>query len=251
MRAVVAGSLRPAKAAEGRRRRVLLPRPIEPPHSDRAGEYRENAPSAERYVLTWAPADASRVVGKKRFPWNRCPGPHCGVGARAGRAMTFLAFRKPLVLGGARTVVTIVVLVALYWLLPFDHRPESRVIGELLAGLLLLFLIVLRQVRVIARHDYPGVRAIEALAFTIPLYLLLSTTTYYLMARTHPASFNEHLSRMDALYFCVTVFSKSCSARSVRSILSAVKRGQDRRPSHGRQQTDTDRVLDLPPGVTR
>ena len=50
-------------------------------------------------------------------------------------------------------------------------------------------------------------RAIGALATTVPLFLLLFAATYFLMARTTPASFSDHLTRTDALYFTVTTFS--------------------------------------------
>lgn len=50
-------------------------------------------------------------------------------------------------------------------------------------------------------------RAAEALGVTLPLYLLLFATTYYLLERSGADSFSEALSRSDALYFTMTVFS--------------------------------------------
>ncbi|WP_405653791.1 potassium channel family protein [Streptomyces sp. NBC_00019] len=47
----------------------------------------------------------------------------------------------------------------------------------------------------------------RAVGTTLPLYLLLFATTYYLMERSASGSFSEPLSRSDALYFTVTVFS--------------------------------------------
>ena len=41
----------------------------------------------------------------------------------------------------------------------------------------------------------------------IPLYLLLFASTYFLMERASAANFTQPLSRTDALYFSVTVFS--------------------------------------------
>jgi Ion channel len=49
--------------------------------------------------------------------------------------------------------------------------------------------------------------AAEALATTVPLFLLLFASAYYVMARASPASFSHHLTRSDALYFTVTTFS--------------------------------------------
>ena len=41
----------------------------------------------------------------------------------------------------------------------------------------------------------------------LPLYLVLFASTYFVMERTSAASFTEPLTRTDALYFTVTVFS--------------------------------------------
>jgi voltage-gated potassium channel len=63
------------------------------------------------------------------------------------------------------------------------------------------------QVRAIAGSRYPGLRAAEALGLIIPFYLVLFASTYFLMERASAASFTQPLTRTDALYFTVTVFS--------------------------------------------
>ena len=64
------------------------------------------------------------------------------------------------------------------------------------------------QIRAILRSPQPGLRGIEALAVIAPLYLLLFAATYFLMAHADPASFTaDPLTRVDTLYFTVTVFS--------------------------------------------
>jgi voltage-gated potassium channel len=78
----------------------------------------------------------------------------------------------------------------------------------LTAGLLLLAAVTVWQVRAVLRSPRPGVRAIEGVAATAPLFLLLFAVTYYVIARSQPASFNhEGLTRTDTLYFTVTVFT--------------------------------------------
>jgi voltage-gated potassium channel len=77
----------------------------------------------------------------------------------------------------------------------------------LLAGLLVLLAVATWQLRLILRAKYPGVRAAQALAITVPLFLLLFASAYYVMARASPGSFSSHLTRTDALYFTVTTFS--------------------------------------------
>jgi signal transduction histidine kinase len=106
-----------------------------------------------------------------------------------------------------RSLAAAVVLVALYYLLPLD-RLTGVPLGVLLAiGLVVLLAVSAWQVRTIISAKYPAVRAIEALATTVPLFLLLFAAAYFVMAKTSPASFSGHLTRTDAFYFTVTIFS--------------------------------------------
>ena len=115
--------------------------------------------------------------------------------------------RRLIALALLRSLATATVLVALYYLLPLDRIP-SMPLGVLLAiGLVILLSVAAWQVRTIIRARYPTVRAVGALATTVPLFLLLFALTYFLMARTTPDSFSDHLTRTDALYFTVTTFS--------------------------------------------
>jgi voltage-gated potassium channel len=105
-----------------------------------------------------------------------------------------------------RALATAVVLVWLYYVLPLDHIKNVPV--TLAAGLLILVTITVWQLRVISKASYPELRAIDALAATLPLFLLLFASAYFIMARSSPANFSAHsLTRTDALYFTVTVFS--------------------------------------------
>ena len=102
---------------------------------------------------------------------------------------------------------TAAVLVALYYVLPFGRRSDAYLVLELTCGVLLLAGMIGWQVRAILRSDYPGIRATQALAATTPLFLLLFASAYLLMSLDDPATFTEPLSRSDALYFTITVFS--------------------------------------------
>ena len=51
-------------------------------------------------------------------------------------------------------------------------------------------------------------KAVDALAVTAPLFLLLFAAAYFLMAADDPSNFTvETLTRTDSLYFTVTIFS--------------------------------------------
>jgi hypothetical protein len=50
-------------------------------------------------------------------------------------------------------------------------------------------------------------RALEAVVVSLPLLIIIFATTYVVLSRTVPSSFNEHLGKVAALYFTVTVFA--------------------------------------------
>jgi voltage-gated potassium channel len=99
------------------------------------------------------------------------------------------------------------VLVALYYLLPLDRPWDTGTAVRLVIGLLVFTGLTVWQVRAVAGARYPGLRAAEALGFILPLYLLLFASTYFLMQRASAANFTQPLTRTDALYFSVTVFT--------------------------------------------
>jgi voltage-gated potassium channel len=100
-----------------------------------------------------------------------------------------------------------VALVAIYYLLPLNRSSTWVAVTMLAIGLVVLIGLVAFQVRRILRSRYPGLRAVEALATSIPLFLLLFASTYVVMAAISAGNFSEPLTRTDALYFTVTVFS--------------------------------------------
>src|SRR5208283_161957 len=99
------------------------------------------------------------------------------------------------------------VLVVLYYVLPLDRPWDSDTAVRLLIGLLVFAGVMVWGVRSIAGSRYPGVRAAETLGLILPLFLVLFASTYFLMERASAASFTQPLTRTDALYFTVTVFS--------------------------------------------
>jgi hypothetical protein len=109
-------------------------------------------------------------------------------------------------LGLLRALATTTALVTLYYLLPLDHF--KNVPAALVVGLAVLTAVTVWQLRAVATARHPGARAVEALAVTLPLFLLLFAAAYFTMANANPANFNTHpLTRTDTLYFTVTVFS--------------------------------------------
>ncbi|MGW6922997.1 potassium channel family protein [Streptomyces sp. NPDC054950] len=106
-----------------------------------------------------------------------------------------------------RSLLSAALLVTVYYLLPLDSAFTTSTVLGLAAGIVAVALLLSWQIRKISLSQRPELRAMEALGTTLPLYLLLFATTYYLMEQSASDSFSEPLSRSDALYFTVTVFS--------------------------------------------
>jgi voltage-gated potassium channel len=161
-----------------------------------------------------------------------------------------------------RALASTIGLVAIYYLLPLDTTSVRVAVGMLAFGLVALVGLVAFQVRSIIRARHPALRAVGALATSVPLFLLLFAGTYFVLGGISDANFNESLTRTDALYFTVTVFTTvgfgdivatTQGARVVvmgqmvsgiviiglgaRIIVDAVKRGQRRQPAPGSDAT--------------
>ncbi|WP_329000125.1 potassium channel family protein [Kribbella sp. NBC_00709] len=105
-----------------------------------------------------------------------------------------------------RSLAVSVAIVAGYFVLPM--RLDGTVaIAALAGGLAVVGILLARQIFDISRSPYPRIRAIGALATSVPLFLAVFSTTYFLMARAQPANFSEPLSRLDAAYYTVTIFA--------------------------------------------
>ncbi|MFB7864280.1 potassium channel family protein [Streptomyces sp. NPDC056069] len=106
-----------------------------------------------------------------------------------------------------RVVVSVAALVTLYYLLPLDHSSTTATLTMLLIGLAGFVALVSAQVRSILHARHPGLRAVEAMAISIPFFLLLFSASYVALSVLSPGSFRGSLSHTEALYFTVTVFS--------------------------------------------
>ena len=116
--------------------------------------------------------------------------------------------RRVLALSLLRALLYAIVLVALYYFLPFDDEWRFSSGLRIVLGVAFFVAVLIWQIWKVLTSRHPGVRAIEALAVTLPLFLLLFATTYFLMSAHAPGTFSQdHLSRTDALYFTITMFA--------------------------------------------
>jgi voltage-gated potassium channel len=118
--------------------------------------------------------------------------------------------RRRRLLAGAllRALLTAVGLVVLYYLVPVDGT------GRLSGGVRLVLVavgfiaVVAWEMRTVLRSKQPTIRAIEALACTVPLFILLFAGTYFVMSTNDPGNFSQELlTRTDSLYLAVTTFA--------------------------------------------
>lgn len=110
-------------------------------------------------------------------------------------------------LSALRALSVFVVLALLYAFAPFGQKLQAGVLIQLVGMFIVLVLVTVWEFRNVARSSYPEFRAVEAVVVTLPVLLLPYSAAYYVMSREIPASFSEHLSRLDALYFTLTTFS--------------------------------------------
>ncbi|HET6918729.1 MAG TPA: potassium channel family protein [Jiangellaceae bacterium] len=115
--------------------------------------------------------------------------------------------RRLIVAGLFRASLTTVVLVALYYVLPFDEPLQMSAVVRLIVSLIIFSGVVIWQIRSILRSRYPGIRAAVALAVAAPLFLLIFASTYFLMSGGGSGNFSQTMTRTDALYFTVTTFA--------------------------------------------
>jgi voltage-gated potassium channel len=103
-----------------------------------------------------------------------------------------------------RPALTGVALVVVYYTMPLDRDGS---IPALLVGLGALAALVAWQIRAVTMSPSPRMRAIEALATSIPLYIVLFAVSYATTSFWDSQAFTEELDRTDALYFTITTLA--------------------------------------------
>lgn len=129
-------------------------------------------------------------------------------GVRAGQLGTRRERRRILTGMVIRCVGVVALLTGVYALLPFDRIADVPLWLLLPVGILVLTAVAALQMRSVLRSSTPALRAIEALTVTVTLFLLLFASCYAVLSRVDEGSFDlPSMTRTDALYFTVTVFS--------------------------------------------
>ncbi len=118
-----------------------------------------------------------------------------------------LGHRRRLMLGKiVRSALVSAAVIVAYFFLPMSGERGSGSAAWLVGGLAVVSSLMVWQVRDILRSPYPAVTALGGLIVSVPLFLLLFASLYYVMGVQDPGSFSEPLTKLDAVYFSVTVF---------------------------------------------
>lgn len=103
------------------------------------------------------------------------------------------------------TVVTL--LLVAYGFAPLDATPGWGTWLVFAAGLGGFAVLIVWQVHGILNSETPRLRGLQTIAVGLPTLLVLFAAGYVLVSGAWPDSFTEPLSRIDALYFALTVFA--------------------------------------------
>jgi voltage-gated potassium channel len=119
------------------------------------------------------------------------------------------ANRRAFVRALGRTLVSVGGIVFAYYWIPAGDARGTDLAGVifLTLGLAVFAAVFYRQVTRVTRADHPVLRAVEALCSILALFVCLFAFLYYASSVNDAAAFSEPLTRTDALYFTVTVFS--------------------------------------------
>jgi len=115
--------------------------------------------------------------------------------------------RRHLFLTGLRAAATGALVLVVYFTVPVSSKPHTSVLVRLSVGLAFFVAVLVFEVRAILRSDRPLLRATDAMALVIPVFIVVFSWVYLTMSLSAPHAFTEPLNRTAALYFAVTLFS--------------------------------------------
>lgn len=115
--------------------------------------------------------------------------------------------RKVLVRSILRILAITLGMLLLYAFVPVPGRSGAAAVIEMIAGLALFVVLVAWQLRKIVRAEHPVLRAVELIAFSLPLLIIVFAFTFLTLSRADPGSFSEHLDRVDAMYYTVSTLA--------------------------------------------
>lgn len=112
-----------------------------------------------------------------------------------------------LVRSGLRIFGIALGMLLLYAVVPVPGNSGAAALLGMVVGLLLFVVLVGWQLHTIVRAEHPVLRAVEAIAFALPMLIVVFAFTYLTISHADPQSFSEPLGRVDSMYFTVSTVS--------------------------------------------
>jgi voltage-gated potassium channel len=106
-----------------------------------------------------------------------------------------------------RVTVSLLLLMLAYWLIPTRSEGQGSDTPWLILSLAAFGAVAAVQVVEVLKSSHPILRAVQAMAVLIPVYLLIFARLYLSISLTDPSTFSRALDHTTALYFTVTVFA--------------------------------------------
>ncbi|WP_436960859.1 potassium channel family protein [Streptomyces sp. SudanB182_2057] len=98
-------------------------------------------------------------------------------------------------------------LLGAYALLPLSAGTSLPELLRLVTAVVLVAAVAARQVRAVPRAGRPVLRAVRALCVSVLFLLVVFAALYVRLSAGDPRAFTQPLTRIDALYFTVSVFA--------------------------------------------
>ena len=105
-----------------------------------------------------------------------------------------------------RPLFAAAVLLIGYFLLPINHESHWNVVGLIIGGLMLAGFCGW-EIWQFRHTEHPVLVSLELFTALVGFYVVSFSTVYFLFSDYDRGSFTESLTRVDALYFCLTVFT--------------------------------------------
>jgi hypothetical protein len=107
----------------------------------------------------------------------------------------------------ATVILAWVLVLAAFYLVPFAHLNGTRSVLRLISVVALVGAVLAMQIRRISKAELPELRAVEALAVVIVVFLAGFSVVYLNLSHGTQATFTQPLDHTKALYFTISVFS--------------------------------------------
>jgi voltage-gated potassium channel len=115
--------------------------------------------------------------------------------------------RRAIITTAIAVVLAWIVLFGAYYLVPFDDLTGGESLIRLVFGIAAFIVVLALELHGVKRAGVPGLRAVQALGVTIPLFLVVFAIVYLSLSQSSATHFSEPLDHTGALYLVITVFS--------------------------------------------